>query len=68
MATRYFTPIGTTTQLMEFQRVVNTFKLKSKVLSKTIIRPNLLESIEIEVEGEQEEITKLMCHFNNFKF
>ena len=68
MATRYFTPIGTTTQLMEFQRVVNTFKLKSKVLSKTIIRPNLLESIEIEVNGEQEEITKLMVHLNNFKF
>tara|TARA_B110000037_G_scaffold174133_1_gene198267 strand:- start:124 stop:330 length:207 start_codon:yes stop_codon:yes gene_type:complete len=68
MATQYFRPIGTTAQLKEFQRVVKTFKLESNVLSKTIIRPNLLESIEIEVNGEQEEITKLMVHLNNFKF
>jgi hypothetical protein len=67
MATRYFTPIGTTAQLKEFQRVVKTFKLKSKVLSKTIIRPRFLETIEIEVTGEQEEITKFMNHLKSNK-
>jgi hypothetical protein len=62
MAKRYLTSIGTTNQLKEFQRLIKTFKLESKVLSKTIIRPNFLETIEIEIEGEQEEITKFMNH------
>jgi len=65
MPTRYLTPIGTTTQLKELQILIKTFKLKSKVLSKTIIRPNFLETIEIEIEGEQEEITKFMNHLNS---
>ena len=64
MATQYFRPIGTTAQLKEFQRVVKTFKLESKVLSKTIIGTNFSEAIEIEIKGEQEEITKFMNHLN----
>jgi hypothetical protein len=67
MAKRYLTPLGTTAQLKEFQRLIKTFKLKSKVLSKTIIRSNFLETIEIEIEGEQEEITKFMNHLNSKK-
>jgi hypothetical protein len=64
MPKRYLTSMGTTTQLKEFQRLIKTFKLESKVLSKTIIRPNFLETIEIEIKGEQEEITKFMNHLN----
>jgi hypothetical protein len=64
MPKRYLTSMGTTAQLKEFQRLIKTFKLESKVLSKTIIRPNFLETIEIEIKGEQEEITKFMNHLN----
>ena len=64
MAKRYLTPLGTTAQLKEFQRLIKTFKLESKVLSKTIIGTNFSEAIEIEIKGEQEEITKFMNHLN----
>ena len=64
MVKRYLTPIGTTAQLKEFQGLIKTFKLESKVLSKTIIGTNFSEAIEIEIKGEQEEITKFMNHLN----
>ena len=48
---------------------------KSNSLSKSFekrqgrktIKPDFLEVIEIEVEGEQEEITKLMFHLKSLK-
>jgi len=65
MAKRYFTLTGTYSQLNEFQRVIQTFNLKSEVLSIRTVVPNDSENIGIEVERELEEITKLTNHLYN---
>ena len=61
----YFNITGTDAQLKEFQRIIQTFKLKYKVLVTRTFVTGFVENIGIEVEGKSEEITKLKNHLNN---
>ena len=65
MAKLFMNPFGTDAQLNEFMKLLNTFDLRSTVLSEQVIKPGLISTIEIQICGKQEEMDKLIKYLKN---
>jgi len=61
---RYINLLGTPDQIEETKKIISRFNVKADILNELSIRQGLY-TMEIKVEGSEENIRKLVEYFQN---